>query len=74
MDETAVVAAMGRPADGALGVMGTGEVLDGRTLYGQYGEDFLFVDVDEDGRAVKATVGYWVRPTLWERLRAWWPW
>src|SRR5262249_41264897 len=74
MAEADLEAAIGRAADGSLGEMGSAGELDGRTLYWQYDDDFLFVGVDEDGRAVEGTVGYWVRPTLWSRLWAWWPW
>jgi hypothetical protein len=32
------------------------------------------VEFNEDGRAVKADTIYMDRPTVWERLRALWPW
>jgi hypothetical protein len=71
-DEEAVIQALGRVGEAALG-RGTG--LDGmesrRVLAWDYDDDLLLVEFDAEGRAVRASVHRWRDSTLWERLRAW---
>jgi hypothetical protein len=72
-DEAAVIAALGRPPDGTLPVwMGKGRE---NVLYWEYsgGFDQLVVGFDEAGEAFHVHIDRDGR-TLWERLRAWWPW
>jgi hypothetical protein len=69
-DEDAVAAAVGRPADGRVGLAGTTALVTRFALFWERGDDQLNVVFDEDGRAVKADVYRWT-PTLWERFRAW---
>src|SRR5262245_7616790 len=73
-DEAAVAAAVGRPAEGAIGEIWREGEGPRRVVYWQRGDDYLFVAFDKDGRAANASVGSWSGPTLSERLRAWWPW
>jgi hypothetical protein len=71
MDKAAVVAAVGRPPN-RVWVRPEG---DGNLLIWDYGgSGTLVVDVNEDGKAAAATTGSRIDPTLWQRLRAWWPW
>jgi hypothetical protein len=68
-DEEAVAQAVGRPADGRVGLAGKTAEVTRFALFWERGDDQLNVVFDEDGRAVKAEVYRW-GPTLWERLRA----
>ena len=73
-DENAVQAAVGKPAESALGVCGPSGDITRRVLFWKYnGEDHLFVEFDEDGKSVQVLARR-NAPTPWERLRAWWPW
>jgi hypothetical protein len=74
MDEEAVTAVVGRAGESAIGQKGPEGIRSGRTLYWRHGADILFVSFDGDGRAVRATIGTLSRPTLWQRVRSWWPW
>jgi hypothetical protein len=72
-DEEAVTAAVGRLPDGVL--RHTGE--DGGHTLLRWGDGVtdLYVVLDLDGLAAEAFVaGESPRPTLWERVRDWWPW
>jgi hypothetical protein len=69
-DEEAVAQAVGRRADGRVGLAGKTAELTRFALFGERGDDRLGVQFDEDGRAVQADIGRWT-PTLWERFRAW---
>jgi hypothetical protein len=73
-DEQAVVAAVGRPADGVSTELGPDAGLAVRALFWRYGDDILFVDFDKDGRAVSASIHAWRALTLWDRVKAWWSW
>jgi hypothetical protein len=68
--EEAVARAVGRPADGGVGLAGKTADVTRFALFWERGEDQLNVVFDEDGRAVKADVYRWT-PTRWQRLRAW---
>jgi hypothetical protein len=72
-DEEAVVQAVGRRADGRVGLAGKTAEVTRFALFWERGDDQLNVAFDEDGRAVKADV-YRLTPTLWERFRAWLGW
>jgi hypothetical protein len=73
-DVEAVVAAVGRPGGAALGRDGHDSQSHGREVCWVYERGMLFVEFDEDGRAVKAEIRDWQPVPLWQRLRAWWPW
>jgi hypothetical protein len=71
MDKDAAIAAVGRPPD-RVWARPSG---DGNLLIWDYGgSGALVVDINEDGKAATATTGSRIGPTLWQRLRAWWPW
>jgi hypothetical protein len=69
-DREAVESAVGRPADGRVGLAGKTAEVTRFALYWERGEDQLGVQFDEDGRAVRADVYRW-GPTPWQRFRAW---
>jgi hypothetical protein len=73
-DEHAVEAAVGRARDGVCGIEDKNGKLARRGLYWEAGDDYLFVEFDEDGRAVRASVRSFGSEPLLERVRAWWPW
>ena len=73
-DEPAVEAAVGRARDGVCGVEDKNGKLTRRGLYWEAGDDYLFVEFNEDGRAVRASVRSFGGEPLLERVRAWWPW
>jgi hypothetical protein len=69
-DEEAVAQAVGRPADGRVGLAGKTAEVTRFAPFGERGEDPLSVQFDEDGRAVQADVYRW-EPTPWQRFLAW---
>jgi hypothetical protein len=72
-DEAAVIAAVGREPDDSFGRLNRSGEPTGRVLYWEDGDGYLFVDFGEDGRAATTEIRR-DDPTLWERVRAWWPW
>jgi hypothetical protein len=73
MDETAVTAALGSPTDSAISATGPDGKPAGHTLAWRYGDGFLFVEFDEDGKAVHIQSHGEGRP-VWERVKGWRPW
>ena len=69
-NEEAVAQAVGRPADGRVGLAGKTAEVTRFALFWERGEDQLSVLFDEDGRAVQADTYRWT-PTRWQRFRAW---
>jgi hypothetical protein len=71
MDKDAVIAAVGKPPNRTW-ARPSG---DGNLLIWDYGRAVaLVVDINEDGRAVNVSASYHDATTLWQQLRAWWPW
>jgi hypothetical protein len=70
------VQAMLGPADGVHWLLDSEWRPIGRMLFWWHGEmgDSLLVEFDLGGRAVKAEAHRRGSVSLWERLRAWWPW
>jgi hypothetical protein len=74
-DETAVTAAVGRKSDGVMGMPGRHGIASRRALIWQHGDKMLLVEFDDDDHAARAYTARWLNaPSLWDRLRAWWPW
>ena len=71
--EAAVVAAVGRPPDGGWVA---GQVRPGTVLVWVNRRDlrWLYVEFDEDGRAMKAEAGSADGQTVWDQVVALWPW
>jgi hypothetical protein len=72
-DEAAVIATVGREPDDSFGRLDKSGRLTGCVLFWSDGEACLLVDFGLDGKA-EATEFMPGNPTLWERVRDWWPW
>ena len=73
-DVEAVVAAVGRPGGAVLGSDAPDGQSHRRKLCWVYERGMLFVEFNDDGRAVKAEIRDWQPLPFWQRVRAWWPW
>jgi hypothetical protein len=73
MNKDGVIAAVGREPDDSFGRLNPLGELTGRMLYWEEGEVCLFVDFDLNGEA-EAAEFHGGGPSLWERVRDWWPW
>jgi hypothetical protein len=69
MDETTVTAALGSRTDGAISATDPDGKPAGRTLAWRYGDGFLLVEFDEDGKAVHI-LSHHERRTVWERVKS----